>query len=49
MLDAEAQSGRPRAAEIDLLCERVAGRRERRESQEWAELAPTVVAFEELT
>ncbi|AUA16415.1 phosphonate metabolism protein PhnG [Streptomyces sp. SID8382] len=49
VLDAEAHSGRPRATDIDLLCERVAGRRELRESQEWAELAPTVVEFEELT
>ncbi|MEU1597015.1 phosphonate C-P lyase system protein PhnG [Streptomyces sp. NPDC005708] len=49
VLDAEAQSGGRRAADIDLLCERVASRRERRESQEWAELAPTVVEFEELT
>ncbi|MER5939534.1 MULTISPECIES: phosphonate C-P lyase system protein PhnG [unclassified Streptomyces] len=49
VLDAEVEAGRPGAADIDLLCERVASRRERRESQEWAELAPTVVEFEELT
>ncbi|KUN00146.1 phosphonate metabolism protein PhnG [Streptomyces yokosukanensis] len=49
VLDAEAQSGRPLAADVDLLCERVASRRELRESREWAELAPTVVEFEELT
>ncbi|MEU0965000.1 phosphonate C-P lyase system protein PhnG [Streptomyces sp. NPDC005917] len=49
VLDAEVQSGRPRAAEIDRLCERVAHRRAEREGQEWAELAPTVVEFEELT
>ncbi|MFG1664243.1 phosphonate C-P lyase system protein PhnG [Streptomyces sp. Y7] len=49
VLDAEVEAGRPRAADVDLLCERVAGRRELRESQEWAELAPTVVEFEELT
>ncbi|MCF3134413.1 phosphonate C-P lyase system protein PhnG [Streptomyces olivochromogenes] len=49
VLDAEVQSGRPRTADVDRLCERVARRRERQESQEWAELAPTVVEFEELT
>ncbi|MFJ7072105.1 phosphonate C-P lyase system protein PhnG [Streptomyces sp. NPDC098781] len=49
VLDAEVEAGRSRAADVDLLCARVADRRERRESQEWAELAPTVVEFEELT
>jgi alpha-D-ribose 1-methylphosphonate 5-triphosphate synthase subunit PhnG len=49
VLDAEVQAGRPQAREVDGLCRRVAQRIQRRETQEWAELAPTVVEFEELT
>jgi alpha-D-ribose 1-methylphosphonate 5-triphosphate synthase subunit PhnG len=36
------------ADEIDRLCAEVAGRLRREEAAEWAELAPTVVEFEEL-
>ena len=49
VLDAEVQAGRARASEVDELCREVARRRQEREEQEWAELAPTVVEFEELT
>jgi alpha-D-ribose 1-methylphosphonate 5-triphosphate synthase subunit PhnG len=49
VLDAEAEAGRPQASEVDVLCRRVEQRREQRETQEWAELAPTIVEFEELT
>lgn len=49
VLDAEAEAGRPNAAEVDALCERVARRRKEADLAEWAELAPTVVEFEELT
>ncbi|MDN5857750.1 MAG: phosphonate C-P lyase system protein PhnG [Pseudonocardia sp.] len=47
--DAEVQAGRPRAAEVDALCDRVAARAAAEEAAEWAELAPTIVEFEELT
>jgi alpha-D-ribose 1-methylphosphonate 5-triphosphate synthase subunit PhnG len=36
------------ADEIDRLCAELAGRLRREEAAEWAELAPTVVEFEEL-
>ncbi|MFI5613067.1 phosphonate C-P lyase system protein PhnG [Amycolatopsis sp. NPDC051903] len=49
VLDAEVQAGRPRASEVDELCREVARRLVEREEREWAELAPTVVEFEELT
>lgn len=49
VLDAEVQSGRPCAADVEELCVRVARRIEEAEHAEWAELAPTVVEFEELT
>lgn len=49
LLDAEAQAGRPMTAEIDALCEAVAAREAQRAAREWAELAPTIVEFEELT
>jgi alpha-D-ribose 1-methylphosphonate 5-triphosphate synthase subunit PhnG len=48
VLDAEVQAGRPHAADVDALCHVVATRRAEREDSEWAELAPTIVAFEEL-
>jgi alpha-D-ribose 1-methylphosphonate 5-triphosphate synthase subunit PhnG len=48
VLDAEVQADRPHAAEVDALCHVVATRRAEREDREWAELAPTIVAFEEL-
>jgi alpha-D-ribose 1-methylphosphonate 5-triphosphate synthase subunit PhnG len=46
--DAEAAAGRPRAADVDALCDRVAARVAAEEAAEWAQLAPTVVEFEEL-
>lgn len=49
VLDAEAESGRPLTARVEDLCRAVAGRRAEREAAEWAELAPTIVEFEELT
>jgi alpha-D-ribose 1-methylphosphonate 5-triphosphate synthase subunit PhnG len=49
VLDAEAAGARPRAADVDELCRTVARRQADRDDREWAELAPTIVAFEELT
>ena len=49
MLDAEAAAGGPLAADVDELCRAVARRQADRDEREWAELAPTIVAFEELT
>lgn len=49
VLDAEAEAGRAHAGSVDELCRAVARRREEAETTEWAELAPTVVEFEELT
>ncbi|MEV4597053.1 phosphonate C-P lyase system protein PhnG [Amycolatopsis sp. NPDC049253] len=49
VLDAEVEAGRARASEVDELCREVARRLVEREEREWAELAPTVVEFEELT
>ena len=46
--DAEVQAARPRAADVAALCRRVADRVAAEEVAEWAELAPTVVEFEEL-
>lgn len=46
--DAHVQSGRDRADAVDALCRRVAARVAEQEAAEWAVLAPTVVAFEEL-
>lgn len=47
--DAEAEAGRPQAGAVTALCRQVGGRVTAAEAAEWAELAPTVVAFEELT
>jgi alpha-D-ribose 1-methylphosphonate 5-triphosphate synthase subunit PhnG len=47
--DAEVQAGRPHAADVLALCGRVAAREAEFAAAEWAELAPTVVEFEELT
>lgn len=44
--DAAGETGL--AADIESLCRRVAAREEEREAAEWAELAPTIVEFEEL-
>ena len=49
VLDAEVEAGRPHAADVDELCRAVARRLAERHDQEWAELAPTIVEFEELT
>ena len=49
VLDAEAVAGRPHAAAVDELCRAVARRLTDRQDREWAELAPTIVEFEELT
>lgn len=49
LLDAAALAGLPSAPEIHALCAAVAERREREDAAEWAELASTRVAFEELT
>ncbi|WP_028925650.1 phosphonate C-P lyase system protein PhnG [Pseudonocardia acaciae] len=48
VLDAEATAGRPNAEAVDALCRRVAHRRAEALDREWAQLAPTVVEFEEL-
>lgn len=47
--DAEVQADRARAAEVVAFCRRVADRLAREDASEWAQLAPTVVEFEELT
>ncbi|MFZ2177125.1 MAG: phosphonate C-P lyase system protein PhnG [Rhodococcus sp. (in: high G+C Gram-positive bacteria)] len=47
--DAEVQAGRPHGAQVLALCARVEEARELAEGDEWAQLAPTVVQFEELT
>lgn len=47
ILDAAVESGRARA-EVDELCERIRERQRLAEDAEWAELAPTIVEFEEL-
>lgn len=49
VLDAEAAAGRPNTVAVDELCRRVSAAIERTELDEWAELAPTAVQFEELT
>jgi len=47
--DAEAEAGRPHAADVAALCDRVGARTAAAEAAEWAQLARTVVEFEELT
>jgi len=47
--DAEVQAGRPHAADVLALCGRVAAREAESAAAQWAELAPTVVEFEEPT
>jgi alpha-D-ribose 1-methylphosphonate 5-triphosphate synthase subunit PhnG len=46
--DAEVQAGRPHTADVLALCGRVADREAAADAAEWAQLAPTVVEFEEL-
>jgi alpha-D-ribose 1-methylphosphonate 5-triphosphate synthase subunit PhnG len=48
VLDAEVEAGRPRATDVDRLCHVVAARQAEQQDREWAELAPTIVEFEEL-
>jgi alpha-D-ribose 1-methylphosphonate 5-triphosphate synthase subunit PhnG len=48
LLDAVAAAGLPEAAEVADLCTAVAARRRREIDAEWAEIAPTLVTFEEL-
>lgn len=48
VLDAEVEAGRAHAADVDRLCRAVAVRQAECEEREWAELAPTIVEFEEL-
>jgi alpha-D-ribose 1-methylphosphonate 5-triphosphate synthase subunit PhnG len=47
--DAEVQAERPHTADVLALCARVAAREAAADATEWAQLAPTVVEFEELT
>lgn len=47
--DAEVAAGRSRAADVEALCDGVAAREVAEETAEWGALAPTIVAFEELT
>jgi len=49
VLDAEVEAFRPGADRVADLCHAVARRRAEREAAEWAEIAPTIVEFEELT
>ncbi|MPZ97645.1 MAG: phosphonate metabolism protein PhnG, partial [Propionibacteriales bacterium] len=49
VLDAEAEAGRPHGRDVEELCATVAQRQQTAAHAEWAELAPTVVEFEELT
>ncbi|APE33560.1 phosphonate metabolism protein PhnG [Nocardia mangyaensis] len=49
VLDAEVQAGRSGAAAVDELCRRTQQARAAEDDREWAEIAPTVVEFEELT
>lgn len=49
VLDAEVEAVRPGADRVAGLCHTVAQRRTERAAAEWAEIAPTIVEFEELT
>lgn len=48
ILDAAAECDQELADGIERLCARLAERRQRGEAEEWAELAATIVEFEEL-
>jgi len=48
ILDAEVAAGRPGAARVLALCHETAARQQEQANAEWAELAPTIVEFEEL-
>lgn len=47
--DAEVQAERPHAAAVLELCARVATEHDLAAIEEWAQLSPTIVQFEELT
>lgn len=47
--DAEIVAGGPRAGRVLELCARVEETRRRADADEWAQLSPTIVQFEELT
>jgi alpha-D-ribose 1-methylphosphonate 5-triphosphate synthase subunit PhnG len=49
LLDATAEAGLPEARDVAALCTRIADRTAAEDAAEWAEVAPTTVAFEELT
>ena len=46
--DAEAEAGGPQRSEVAALCQLTAERLDAERSEEWAELAPTIVHFEEM-
>jgi alpha-D-ribose 1-methylphosphonate 5-triphosphate synthase subunit PhnG len=48
ILDAAAEADPVAAGHVEQLCGRVAGQLRHAEAEEWAELAPTIVEFEEL-
>jgi alpha-D-ribose 1-methylphosphonate 5-triphosphate synthase subunit PhnG len=48
VLDAEAAASGPWAGAVAELCHQVAHDRAEARAAEWAELAPTIVSFEEL-
>ncbi|MEE2033478.1 phosphonate C-P lyase system protein PhnG [Rhodococcus chondri] len=47
--DAEMAAGRPQADHVRDLCARVEAELGRADREEWAQIAPTIVQFEELT
>jgi alpha-D-ribose 1-methylphosphonate 5-triphosphate synthase subunit PhnG len=49
LLDGAAAARLPAANEVETLCRTIEDRRVRARAAEWAELEPTIVAFEELT
>lgn len=48
VLDAEAEAGGPLAGDVVALCTTTADRVARQRAQEWADVRPTVVDFEEM-
>lgn len=46
--DAEVEAGRARSAEVETLCRAAAAAEQATMDAQWAELAPTVVNFEEM-
>jgi alpha-D-ribose 1-methylphosphonate 5-triphosphate synthase subunit PhnG len=47
--DAEVAAGRPNAGHVLELCARMEAELGRADAEEWAQIAPTIVQFEELT